>query len=327
MATDFDININKFRNAEVLDQDNYYNREAQRLAVEQLKIWSGKEEEKKSPLQLTPQDKAKLDKYINRFENAIADKLYDFETEDTNETMTLPKEIIPVWNELVIWFSLNLGIRYKLYLDENLATEQNIDALKQLADYGAKYETRDATQLLQLYNNLRGNLYQRIPYAYTNITENEDERIESQAKRMLKTKKRGERVVDKANDIIELEIKEQELEIAKLQADLNDDEEDVMALQEAIDAIKEKKAQIQDAPQIQPLQEKQPKRKYQKKEKKEGGGRGLPRINYQQQYGEIMPPDFLDTPNNMASSNPSKVSAGIRTAGSVRPDFTLAGFN
>jgi chemotaxis protein histidine kinase CheA len=319
MATDFDININKFRNAEVLDQDNYYNREAQRLAVEQLKIWSGKEEEKPIPIQLTEGDKAKLDKYINRFENAIADKTYDFETEDKNETMLLPKEIIPIWNELVVWFSLNLGIRYKGYLDNFLASPTNVAAVKQLADYAKQYETRDAPELLQLYNKLRSGVYERIPYAYTNITQNEDERLIKQAKKKIKQEERQSKIEEKARVVYEEEAvaaaaKE---EAAARKAELEEAAKSAATEEERKAAKKELKKERE---RIKRLEKKAAKTK-------EGGGRGLPRINYQQQYGNIMPPDFLDTPNNMASSNPSKVSAGLTTAGRVRPDFTLAGFN
>jgi len=319
MATDFDININKFRNAEVLDQDNYYNREAQRLAVEQLKIWSGKEEEKPIPIQLTPQDKVKLDKYINRFENAIADKTYDFETEDKNETMLLPKEIIPIWNELVVWFSLNLGIRYKGYLDNFLASPANVEAVRQLADYAKQYETRDAPELLNLYNKLRTGVYERIPYAYTNISQNEDDRLIKQAKKQIGRDERKSKIEEKARVVYEAEAL---AAAAKAEADAKKAELEAAlaaaATEEERKAIK--KELKKERERIKRLEKKAAKTK-------EGGGRGLPRINYQQQYGEIMPPDFLDTPNNMASSNPSKVSAGIRTAGSVRPDFTLAGFN
>jgi hypothetical protein len=163
------VNINKFRNDEILDQDNKYNKEAQELARKLIQTYQ-QDNQREIPDTLTPADKAQLDRYINGFKNALDDALREF-YEDTPRTNV--SDLINRYNFLVIYFNQNISRSFANYLNSNLQDTETLAKLNVIKDWAKNdlFSDRDAVD--KLVDNIRGGVLTRIPHVFfteANIT-------------------------------------------------------------------------------------------------------------------------------------------------------------
>jgi hypothetical protein len=109
------IDINKFRNAEVLNEENLYNDGAQELARKLIETYAS-DNAKTNQIQPSPQIQKILDRYITGFLNSVVFqygllvKGEEFSTDD----------LITRWNALASFFKSDISPLYSYYVVDKI---------------------------------------------------------------------------------------------------------------------------------------------------------------------------------------------------------------
>jgi len=312
------LDINKFRTAEILDQDNRFNREVQEMALKQIQTWSQDTAEDPSQKTLSPQEQNALDRRIQFIKNLVQEYLQEWydvpETEErfdyTPRTNVSP--LIKSWNDLVIYFKTFINPIFKSYLDTELQDQDFLNQVGDLVSLGERSDFSDLDKLKEFENNVSNGVYQLIKHLYKPSNLAKEEGAERAENLMIKRERTKKRTKKRAEEVLGLD-----------EEDLDWEEEDMAGLLEgegkpnrALGLITPSKADEA------------------KFMAKFGGNRSV--------LGEYAPPDALaPTPSGYATSStyipPDAKKAtipffmkgnGKRGGGSApqrRPDFALAG--
>jgi hypothetical protein len=168
------IDINKFRNAEILDE-NIRDYEGSNELARKLIMTYANDNAKSNAVLPSPSQQALLDKYLTGFLNSVVftygliNKGQEFNTD----------ELITRWNNLTTYFVNNINPLYNYYvaskLDNDITTrvkdiyDQNLSLY---ADYGDVDYGLNTNALDTLYSYVKNGVLRPIPHAIIN---NEDE--------------------------------------------------------------------------------------------------------------------------------------------------------
>ena len=245
------VNINKFRNDEILDQDNKYNKEAQELARKLIQTYQ-QDNQKEMPDILSPADKAQLDRYINGFKNALDDALREF-YEDTPRTNV--SDLINRYNFLVIYFNQNISRSFATYLNSNLQDTETLAKLNVIQDWAENNLFSDRDAVDKLVNNIRAGVWTRIPHIFftqTDISQFTGEK--EQRKKEREQRKKKQLILKKQQDKLDAEaIRKQKMDLKNAQRAANLAIQQGLAIANPVGRPKKAPAIPSQPPSTQPL--------------------------------------------------------------------------
>ena len=160
------IDINKFRNAEILDEENLYNEGAQELARKLIQTYAS-DDAKTNQIQPPPQTQKILDRYITGFLNSVVFqygllvKGEEFSTDD----------LITRWNALASFFKTDINPLYSYYVVDKIDKDivARIEDLKEFNqradDEGNLTYNVNNTAMDLLYRYALNGVIRVIPYS------------------------------------------------------------------------------------------------------------------------------------------------------------------
>lgn len=160
------IDINKFRNAEVLNEDNLYNEGAQELARKLIQTYAS-DNAKTNQVQPNPQVQKVLDKYITGFLNSVVFqyglmvKGEEFSTDD----------LITRWNALATFFKADINPLYSYYVADKI-DKDIVARIKDLKEFNQRADDDgnltynvNNTAMDLLYRYALNGVIRAIPYS------------------------------------------------------------------------------------------------------------------------------------------------------------------
>tara|TARA_R110000868_G_scaffold29555_4_gene109941 strand:+ start:178 stop:1077 length:900 start_codon:yes stop_codon:yes gene_type:complete len=154
-------NINQYRTAEILDEENKYKREIMRNYERQMKLWSGDDADKVEARNvMTDEDKYKLSVFIQNFKNELdgnVEDFYNLSDETTNTGKLLSK-----WNAFVNFYKTNIDKSFKPYVDSLLSSSDVLRKIRIVSEMANSEDFTDKVEVIQLYTNLLKQNYEAV---------------------------------------------------------------------------------------------------------------------------------------------------------------------
>jgi hypothetical protein len=156
------IDINKFRNKEILNEDIRYYKGSNELARKLIQTYAN-DNARSEDIVPPPQEKAILDKYLTGFLNAV---VFQYGNVARGQSYSV-EELISRWNNLTGFFVSNINPLYSFYVVDKFSNDivSRVEALSRFSRRGDADDAGvngDAIELLLRY--VRNGVLRPIPY-------------------------------------------------------------------------------------------------------------------------------------------------------------------
>ena len=198
------ININKFRNAEILNEDNKYNKMVQEAERKKLLAYK---EEVEIPNNLSPSDKNMIDRYAQGFLNQLDNYNSDFFQRKPEKDL---RELISRWNFMVQWFNNNISPQFSQYLYRLIATPETKVKMNTMEQWAKDKEFTDVNEVIRLNEFLQKGIFQRIPHLlFSKNVSIIPEGVETRLKKLEKKTRKRKVELEEQKSIVEEALKQQ----------------------------------------------------------------------------------------------------------------------
>ena len=198
------ININKFRNAEILNEDNKYNKMVQEAERKKLLAYK---EEVEIPNNLSPSDKNMIDRYAQGFLNQLDNYNSDFFQRKPEKDL---RELISRWNFMVQWFNNNISPQFSQYLYRLISTSETKVKMNTMEQWAKDKEFTDVNEVIRLNEFVQKGIFQRIPHLlFSKETGIIPEKVENKLKKLGRKTLKRKQEEEQQKLIVEEALKQQ----------------------------------------------------------------------------------------------------------------------